>query len=394
MPSGIVQQFQNRPGVIALEDGSVFRGRGFGAAAVRAVGEAVFNTSMTGYQEILTDPSYLGQIVTMTAPQIGNYGVNPEDVESDGPKVTGFVVHDLSPMVSNWRATESLSDYLQRNGIPGVTGVDTRSIARKLRVKGVQKACIATEDISDDEAVRRAREWSGLEGVDYVKEVTCKEIYQFDPDKTPGGGTFVIAGTKIADYPVERKGPRKRVVAYDLGAKYNTFRKLWRIGFDVTVVPASTPASRVRELDPDGIFLSNGPGDPAPLKYVHEAVRDLMQDYPIFGICMGNHMLTHAIGASTFKLKFGHRGANHPVKNIETGHVYITSQNHGFAAKPEDIVAHGGIVTEINLNDGTVSGIRIDGKPVFSVQYHPEASPGPHESGTHFATFYDLCAGV
>lgn len=380
----------NRPGVIALEDGSVFRGRGFGAAAVKAVGEAVFNTSMSGYQEIITDPSYLGQIVTMTAPQIGNYGVNPEDVESDGPKVTGFVVHDLSPVVSNWRAAESLNEYLMRHGIPGVTGVDTRAIAKKLRVTGVQKACIATEDISDEEAVRRAREWAGLEGVDYVKEVSCKKAYQYDPEKTPGGKAFEIPGTKIADYPCT-VDKRKKCVAYDLGLKYNTIRKLWRVGFDVTVVPANTPASEVRKMDPDGIFLSNGPGDPAPLTYVHEAVRDLMQDYPIFGICMGNHMITHAIGAKTFKLKFGHRGANHPVKNLENGHVYITSQNHGFAAKPEDVKAHGGVVTEINLNDGTVSGIRIEGKPVFSVQYHPEASPGPHESGVHFQTFFDLC---
>lgn len=387
---GTTQQVLNRPGVIALEDGSVFRGRGFGAAAVKAVGEAVFNTSMSGYQEIITDPSYLGQIVTMTAPQIGNYGVNPEDVESDGPKVTGFVVHDLSPVVSNWRAAESLNEYLMRHGIPGVTGVDTRAIAKKLRVTGVQKACIATEDISDEEAVRRAREWAGLEGVDYVKEVSCKKAYQYDPEKTPGGKAFEIPGTKIADYPCT-VDKRKKCVAYDLGLKYNTIRKLWRVGFDVTVVPANTPASEVRKMDPDGIFLSNGPGDPAPLTYVHEAVRDLMQDYPIFGICMGNHMITHAIGAKTFKLKFGHRGANHPVKNLENGHVYITSQNHGFAAKPEDVKAHGGVVTEINLNDGTVSGIRIEGKPVFSVQYHPEASPGPHESGVHFQTFFDLC---
>ncbi|MFA5258284.1 MAG: glutamine-hydrolyzing carbamoyl-phosphate synthase small subunit [Opitutales bacterium] len=375
-----------------MEDGSVFRGRGFGASAVRAVGEAVFNTSMTGYQEILTDPSYLGQIVTMTAPQIGNYGVNPEDVESDGPKVTGFVVRDLSPIASNWRSTESLHEYLLRYGIPGVTGVDTRTIAKKLRVTGVQKACICTEDISDEEAVRRAREWPGLEGVDYVKEVSCKEIYEFDPAKTPGGKPFEVEGTKLADYP--RDVPRKHCVAYDLGAKYNTFRKLWRVGFDVTVVPADTPASVVRGLKPDAIFLSNGPGDPAPLTYVHEAVRDLMQDFPMFGICMGNHMLTHALGADTFKLKFGHRGANHPVKNLETGHVYITSQNHGFAAKPEDVVARGGIVTELNMNDGTVSGIRIKGKPVFAVQYHPEASPGPHESGVHFETFYNSVRGV
>lgn len=379
----------NRPGVIALEDGSVFRGRGFGAAAVKAVGEAVFNTSMTGYQEIITDPSYLGQIVTMTAPQIGNYGVNPEDVESDGPKVTGFVVRDLSPVVSNWRASESLHEYLLRHGIPGVSGVDTRTIAKKLRVTGVQKACIATVDISDEEAVRLAREWSGLEGVDYVKEVTCKKAYQYDPEKTPGGKAFEIPGTRLADYP--RDVERKKCVAYDLGLKYNTIRKLWRAGFDVTVVPANTPASEVRKMNPDGIFLSNGPGDPAPLTYVHEAVRDLMKDYPMFGICMGNHMITHAIGASTFKLKFGHRGANHPVKNMENGHVYITSQNHGFAAKPEDVTAHGGVVTEVNLNDGTVSGIRLKDKPVFSVQYHPEASPGPHESGVHFQAFYDAC---
>jgi carbamoyl-phosphate synthase small subunit len=387
MQSGNVQHRYDLPGVIAFEDGSVFRGRGFGAPAIKAVGEAVFNTSMSGYQEILTDPSYLGQIVTMTAPQIGNYGVNADDVESDGPKVTGFVVRDLSPVVSNWRATEALGDYLSRHGIPGVTGVDTRAIARRLRVCGVQKACIATVDISDEEAVRRAREWAGLENVDYVKEVSCKEIHEFDPAKVPGGRTFTIPGTALGDHP--RDVPRKRVVAYDLGAKYNTLRKLWRCGCDVIVVPANTPASEVRKLKPQGVFLSNGPGDPSPLTYVHEAVRELMREYPMFGICMGNHMLTHALGADTFKLKFGHRGANHPVKNLESGHVYITSQNHGFAAKPEDVVARGGVVTEVNLNDGTVAGIRLADKPVFAVQYHPEASPGPHESGEHFVTFYN-----
>ncbi len=380
------QDSHDRPGIFALEDGSVFRGRGFGAVATM-VGEAVFNTSMTGYQEILTDPSYYGQIVTMTAPQIGNYGVNPEDVESDGPKVAGFVVRDLSPVASNWRSRSSLNGYLAKHGIPGVTGVDTRSIAKKLRVVGALKSCISTEAISDEEAVRRAREWPGLVGVDYVKEVTTRDVFEWDPDGSLSA-PFTVEGTHLGKKMAAR--PRKRVVAYDYGAKYNILRKLKAHGFDVTVVPAEFPAAEVRKLKPQGVFLSNGPGDPAAVTYAHENVRALMGEYPIFGICLGHQIITHALGASTFKLKFGHRGANHPIKNLETGRVFITSQNHGFASLPKELEARDAIVTELNLNDMTVAGLRVKGKPVFSVQYHPEASPGPHDSDPLFDAFYEM----
>lgn len=374
-----------KPGIVAFEDGSVFRGRGFGAA-VTAVGEAVFNTSMTGYQEILTDPSYFGQIVTMTSPQIGNYGINPDDVESDGPKVAGFVVRDLSPVTSNWRSRQSLPDYLEQHNIPGVSGVDTRSIAKKLRVSGAMKACISTEDISDEEAVRRAREWSGIVGADYVKEVTTRTVFEWDPEGEKSE-PFTVQGTNLHKQNADR--PRKRIVAYDFGAKYNILRKLKAHGFDVTVVPADYPAEEVRKLNPDGVFLSNGPGDPAAVTYAHENVRKLMGEYPMFGICLGHQIITHALGAETFKLKFGHRGANHPIKNLESGRVFITSQNHGFASKQEDLEKCGAIVTEVNLNDMTVAGLRLKDKPVFSVQYHPEASPGPHDSDPLFEAFYE-----
>jgi carbamoyl-phosphate synthase small subunit len=346
----------------------------------------VFNTSMTGYQEILTDPSYFGQIVTMTTPQIGNYGVTPEDEESDGPKVRGFVVRDLSPVVSNWRSRQSLPDYLLENGIPGLSGIDTRSLTKKIRMHGALKACLSTEDISDDEAVRRAREWEGLVGVDYVKEVTCKEVYKW----TDGPAPFTVEGTHLAAKSLERE--RFPIVAFDMGAKRNIFRKLTFHGFDVTVVPADTDAETVRKLKPAGVFVSNGPGDPAAVTYAHATLKELLPDYPVFGICMGHQIIAHAMGASTVKLKFGHRGGNQPVKNIETGYVAITSQNHGFAASDESLAKCGAVVTEYNLNDNTVAGLRHKEWPVFSVQYHPEASPGPHDSDPLFDHFYDLVA--
>ena len=374
--------------VLALEDGTIFRGLGFGASRT-VVGEALFNTSMTGYQEILTDPSYYGQIVTMTAPQIGNYGVNPTDVESNGPKVAGFVVRDLSPVVSNWRSREDLSHYLLRSEIPGLSGVDTRTITKRLRVKGALKCCLSTVDISDEKAVSRARAWTGQEGVDYVKKVTCREAYRWNAEK---GGTarFTVEGINLENEQVHKK--RYRVAAYDYGAKFNIFRKLLDHGFDVDVIPGDMPPEAVRERKPDAIFLSNGPGDPDPLDYAHRAVRELMKDFPVFGICMGNHIITHALGAQTFKLKFGHRGANQPVKNLESGRVSITSQNHGYAATPKELERRGAIVTEINLNDGTVEGLRHRELPVFSVQYHPEASPGPHDSDPLFEEFYRMVA--
>jgi carbamoyl-phosphate synthase small subunit len=377
----------SRSGVLALEDGSAFRGLAFGAEAT-ITGEAVFNTSMTGYQEILTDPSYFGQIVTMTAVQIGNYGVNPDDEESlGGPKVSGFVVRELSPVSSNWRSRMGLDDYLRQYGIPGLQGVDTRSITKKLRVTGAMKCCLSGGEISDDEAVRRAQAWEGLVGVDFVKEVTCQHPYQWDPEGR-WDEPFSLTGTSLGS----RIAPTKRykVVAIDYGAKRNILKKLRQHGFDVWVVPAGATPEMVDELAPDGVFLSNGPGDPEPLDYAYRTVARLMERYPIFGICMGNHMITHALGARTFKLKFGHRGANQPVKNLETGKVSITAQNHGFAARPEDLERCGATVTEVNLNDNTVEGLRHNTLPVFSVQYHPEASPGPHDADPLFADFHRL----
>lgn len=376
----------SRTAVLALEDGSVFRGPAWGGDAT-VVGEAVFNTSMTGYQEIVTDPSYYGQIVTMTAPQIGNYGVTDSDEESSGPKVFGFVVRELSPIRSNWRSTSTLDEYLGRNGIPGIQGVDTRTITRKLRVDGAMKACLSTEDISDEEAVRRARGWSGLVGLDYVKEVTVKEPFTWDAND-PDNAPYLPVGTTLNLPPPPKR--RFKVAAYDLGAKYSIYRRLIRHGFDVTVLPAKTPAEAVLEMKPDGVFLSNGPGDPSAVDYVHAATKRLMTELPVFGICLGHQMITHALGAPTFKLKFGHRGGNQPVKNLETGRVSITSQNHGFAADPAGVEAGGGVVTEINLNDGTVEGLRHKELPVFSVQYHPEAAPGPNDADPLFADFYNL----
>ncbi len=375
-----------KPGIFALESGEIYRGTAFGSEKT-VVGEAVFNTSMTGYQEILTDPSYYAQIVTMTAPQIGNYGINPEDVESDGPKVSGFIVRELSPLSSNWRSQQDLTDYLSEHDIPGLSGIDTRTITKKIRVDGALKACLSTEVISDQEAVERAREWPGIVGVDYVKEVTCKKAYTWD-SKEKDIQPFTVKGTRLSI--IQKKRKPYKVVAFDFGAKYNIFRKLRYHGFQVEVVPANYSVEKTHKLKPDGVFLSNGPGDPSALPYAHETVEKLIQHYPTFGICLGHQIITHAIGAKTFKLKFGHRGANQPVKNLETGEVYITSQNHGFASTREELENSNAIVTEINLNDQTVAGLRLKDKPVFSVQYHPEASPGPHDTDSHFDKFYKL----
>jgi carbamoyl-phosphate synthase small subunit len=375
-------------GIIAFEDGTVFRGRAFGASAT-SVGEACFNTSLTGYQEILTDPSYFSQIVTMTAVQIGNYGINPEDVESDGPKVKGFVVREISPVTSNWRSTQSVQDYLAQAGIPGIEGVDTRAITKKLRVAGAMNACISTEDISDEEAIRRAKGFGGLIGVDFVKEVTAKEAYAWDPERKESS-PFTVVGTQLFSEASPEK--RYRVAALDFGAKHSIYRKLQHHGFDVHVFPATTSAAEVKAFAPDGVFLSNGPGDPAAVGYAHKTVKELIEHYPTFGICLGHQIITHALGAKTFKLKFGHRGGNQPVKNLETGKVSITSQNHGFASTREELENAGAIVTEINLNDDTVEGLRLKDRPVFSVQYHPEAAPGPNDADPLFVDFYKLVA--
>ncbi|MEM1222802.1 MAG: glutamine-hydrolyzing carbamoyl-phosphate synthase small subunit, partial [Verrucomicrobiota bacterium] len=339
---------KNRPGVIAFEDGTVFRGRGFGAE-VTTVGEACFNTSLTGYQEILTDPSYFSQIVTMTAVQIGNYGINQDDVESDGPKVRGLVVREVSPITSNWRSSRSVQDYLAEAAIPGVEGVDTRAITKMLRVSGAMNACISTEDISDEDAVSTATECGGLIVVDFVKEVPAAKDYEWDPAREQSA-PFTVPGTSLNQV---EKGDAKlyRLAAIDFGAKHSIYRKLQHHGFNVHVFPADVSAEQIQEFAPDGVFLSNGPGDPAAVDYAHKTVKRLIEHYPTFGICLGHQIITHALGAETFKLKFGHRGGNQPVKNLETGKVSITSQNHGFASTREELEKAGAVVTEINLND-------------------------------------------
>jgi len=377
-----------KPAVLALEDGSIFRGRAFGADATVS-GECVFNTSMTGYQEILTDPSYFGQIVTMTAVQIGNYGINAEDAEADGPKATGFVVRELSPVVSNWRSQISLGDYLTQHGIPGISEIDTRALTKKLRVDGAMKCCLSTIAISDEEAVKRAREWRDMAGTDYVRDVTTKVPYIWQANDPANFNTpYLPVGTTMNAVGAPAK--KFRVAAFDFGAKHSIFRKLVNHGFEVQVFPATATAEEVREHRPDAVFLSNGPGDPAALPYIHKTVTGLLPEYPIFGICLGHQMLTHALGGSTFKLKFGHRGGNQPVKNLETGKVSITAQNHGFATDPKSIEARGAKITEINLNDNTVEGLRHTKLPVFSVQYHPEAAPGPNDADPLFVDFYKM----
>ncbi len=377
-----------KPGVLALEDGSVYHGLAFGAATTIA-GECVFNTSMTGYQEIITDPSYFGQIVTMTAVQIGNYGLTPEDEESSGPKCAGLIVRELSPVVSNWRASISLPNYLAKYGIPGLSEIDTRALTKKLRVDGAMKCCLSTLPISDEEAVARARAWRDMSGTDYVKDVTCTEPYIWSPsDPANFNAPYLPVGTTMNAPGVPEK--KFRVAAFDYGAKHSIFRKLVRHGFEVQVFPSTASAAQIREQKPDALFLSNGPGDPAALAYVHKTVTELLPEFPTFGICLGHQMVTHALGGNTFKLKFGHRGGNQPVKNLETGRVSITAQNHGFATDPKSIENRGAKVTEINLNDNTVEGLRHTSLPVFSVQYHPEAAPGPNDADPLFLDFYKM----
>jgi len=378
--------------ILALEDGSVYRGPGFGASA-SACGEVCFNTSMTGYQEILTDPSYKGQIVTMTYPHIGNYGINRVDMESWRPHVAGFVVRELSPTVSNWRADFTVGKYLEDNAIPGIEGIDTRALTKKLRVRGAMKGFISTQDISDAEAVHRAQKWPGLVGVDYVKEVTHREPFLWDT-KDEQSADFSLVSSNTARDPRQMRKPLPAadipIVAYDFGMKYNILRRLRQQGFKVQVVPATTPAAEVLKYKPAGVFLSNGPGDPAALDYAVRSVKELVASgVPIFGICLGHQILGLAFGGKTFKLKFGHRGANQPVKDLESGRVEITSQNHGFAVDANSLPSEVS-VNRINLNDQTVEGMRHKKKPIYCVQYHPEASPGPHDSTPLFAEFRKL----
>lgn len=370
--------------ILALEDGTWFRGAAAGAEG-EARGEVVFNTSMTGYQEVLTDPSYSGQIVTMTCPEIGNYGVSPEDVESRGPRVAGFIIRDESPVASNWRAAGTLRDYLVAHGIVAISDIDTRALTRQLRSSGVMRGVIATGSALDIKAlVDRAQSIPPMEGSDLVRDVTTAAPFDWpeeDPDE------FGIA-------PARRASRRVKIAAYDFGMKWNILRRLSAHGCDVRVYPATTPAADLLAAGPDGVFLSNGPGDPAPLAYAIDNAKALVAaGVPTFGICLGHQILGLAMGGSTYKLKFGHRGANHPVKKLDTGKVEITSQNHGFAVDPkslpEDVE-----VTHLNLYDGTVEGLRHKSRPVFCVQYHPEASPGPHDADYLFDDFLRIIEGT
>ena len=369
-------------GIIGLEDGTILRGRGFGQEGWVAA-EMCFNTSMTGYEEILTDPSYRGQVVALTCPEIGNTGINPEDEESDRVQVAGLLVRRLSRRASNWRNRESLEVYLQRNKVPAVEGVDTRALTRKLRTQGAMKGVLATNGMSGEEAVRKAREWVGLGATDYVGEVTTKKSFEWDPEGKDFPGKL---GSETRKMPAVRH----RVAAIDCGMKRNILRLLRAQGIQPVVFPAKAKAEEILKANVDGVFLSNGPGDPAVPTYVHATVRELIGKKPIFGICLGHQMLAHALGAKTFKLKFGHRGGNQPVKDLTSGKVSITSQNHGYAVDPKTLPVGKAVVSHVNLNDGTCEGIRLVSGEAFSVQYHPEAAPGPHDAGYFFRQFSDL----
>lgn len=364
--------------ILALENGVTIEGLAIGAIGAECTGELVFNTAMSGYQEILTDPSYKGQIVTFTYPHIGNYGVNADDVESDRIQASGLVVHELSPTVSNYRATSSLESYLESQGIAGIEGVDTRMIVRILRSEGAMRCVIAHGDNLDaQELVERARAIPSMNGLDLTPLVTTASPYRWQGDVTGEWDYRPEAATS---------GRRYAVVAIDFGVKRNILRRLHHFGCDVTVVPATTTAEEILALNPDGVLLSNGPGDPAAVTGAIETVRGLLGRKPLFGICLGHQILSLAVGASTYKLKFGHRGANHPVKNLRTGAIEITSQNHGFAVDPESLPSRAQM-THVNLNDQTCAGIALTDVPAFAVQYHPEASPGPHDSDYLFEQF-------
>jgi carbamoyl-phosphate synthase small subunit len=362
---------------LVLENGTVFVGESFGAP-VETAGEAVFNTSMTGYQEILTDPSYTGQIVTMTYPLIGNYGVNTADLESPHPFAAGLVVREYSAFHSNFRAEQSLGDWLKQAGIPAIQGIDTRMLTRILRTAGAMRSLLTTSEESDDVLLERVRRSPQMAGLDLASRVTCRESYAWDKvDETP----FAL--------PPSVSGRRYKVVVYDFGVKRNILRRLAAYGCALTVVPASTTAAEVLAMDPDGIFLSNGPGDPDAVRYAVDQIRLLIGQRPLFGICLGHQLLALALGGKTFKLKFGHRGGNHPVKNLRTGEIEITSQNHGFAVDPDSLDPNAIEITHVNLNDGTNEGFRHRSLPLFCVQYHPEASPGPHDSDYLFRHFIE-----
>jgi len=352
---------------IVLEDGTVFLGKAF-AGNGEAFGEVVFNTSMTGYQEVLTDPSYKGQIVTMTYPLIGNYGVNAEDVESSKIHVEALVVREYEPVPSNWQSNATLAEYLNQHGVVGIEGIDTRALTRHIRLAGAMKGVVCTGNADAKRLAKKALASPGLVGRDLVKEVTCRKAYQWS----------------------QGRGTQFRVVVIDCGMKFNIARSMIRRKCEVTIVPAHTSADEIRTMAPDGILLSNGPGDPEPVSCVVETIKDLIPDYPIFGICLGHQLLGLAFGGKTYKLKFGHHGSNHPVKNLSTGKVEITAQNHGFCVDVDSITDPDIEITHINLNDQTIEGLRHRNLPVFSVQYHPEACPGPHDADYMFDDFVQM----
>ena len=366
--------------MLALEDGTVFEGRGFGAHK-DSVGEVVFNTAITGYQEIFTDPSYAGQIVVLTYPEIGNYGANDSDKEAARPFIEGLVVREFSSVASNWRSQETADQFLRENGIPVAAEIDTRALVRHLRTRGVMRGVLASGERTREELVELARRAPSMTGLDLATRVSTPTAYAWDESVEP---------CSPSDQPPPAADPCCRVVAYDFGIKKNILRHLVQTGAQVSVVPASTPAEDVLALNPDGVFLSNGPGDPEPLTWQAEQVRKLIGKKPIFGICLGQQILGLALGGKTYKLKFGHRGANHPVLNKQTNRVEITSHNHGFAVDPDSLNVNEVDLTHVNLNDQTLEGFRHRSEPVFCVQYHPEAAPGPHDSHYLFNDFMAL----
>ena len=389
------QQTSSSPAKLVLEDGRAFSGEAFGASGSR-FGEVCFNTSMTGYQEVITDPSYRGQIVAMTYPLIGNYGVNALDAESHEPHVRGFVIEELSELPSNWRSEESLEDYFKRWNIIGIQGVDTRALTKHLRSRGAMKSMLTTEAISDEEAAKQAAVSDGTVGMDSVQEVSQPD-YRWDPESVESR-CWVQRNPRRTEHEAESATsdvfeplpPAKyHIVAYDFGIKRNILRRLRQNGFQVEVVNAETSAADVLARNPDGVFLSNGPGDPSALDYIHREVKDLIGLKPIFAICLGHQILGHAFGGKTFKLKFGHRGGNQPVKDLRSGKIAITSQNHGYAVDDASLPSNIE-VTHLNLNDETVEGLRHKEEPVFCVQYHPEAAPGPHDARYFFEEFANL----
>jgi carbamoyl-phosphate synthase small subunit len=380
---GLESKAETMKAILALEDGTIFTGRSF-AGHGETVGEVVFNTSMSGYQEILTDPSYCGQMVTMTYPLIGNYGINDQDIESDRIQASALIVKEYQEYPSNWRSKKSLADYLKANHIPGLEGIDTRALARHIRLKGAMKAALSTQDLDPDSLVEKARQSPDMMGLDLVKKVTCREPMLWQD------GRPVKLENGLDQFQWPDKPGAFRVVAMDYGVKFNILRSLEKRGCTIVLLPADADPETIDRLDPQGLFLSNGPGDPAAVTYAVETIREQIGKRPVFGICLGHQLIGLALGGKTFKLKFGHRGANQPVKDLKTGKVEITSQNHGFCVDMESLKDRDIELSHINLNDNTLEGLVHKRMPLFSVQYHPEASPGPHDAMYLFDRFIEM----